>query len=241
VNQQGGEGGTRAAGTVPAVALHGLARRFGQRWVLRGIDLRVEPGEVVALTGRNGSGKTTLLRVCATALRPTRGAGTVFGHDLVEGADDVREAVGFLAHHAGLYDELTAAENLVFACRMSGHPAGESAIIAALEQVGLAEERRERVRGFSAGMRRRLALARLLLRPPRLLLLDEPYASFDADGILLVNRFAARVAAGGGAVLLATHDLLRAQELIHRDVHLSDGVATERGIADGLAATLTGS
>src|SRR5690606_16945753 len=191
-------GGVRVpTGPVPAVALHGLARRFGRRWVLRGIDLRVEPGEVVALTGRNGSGKTTLLRVCATALRPTRGTGEVFGNDLVRDADAIRELIGFLGHHPGLYDDLTAAENLVFACRMAGMPASESAVVAALEQVGLAEERKERVRGFSAGMRRRLALARLLLRPPRLLLLDEPYASFDADGILLVNRFASRIAAEG--------------------------------------------
>ena len=218
------------------MALHGLARRFGRRWVLRGIDLRVEPGEIVALTGRNGSGKTTLLRVCATALRPTRGGGTVFGHDLVDAADEVRDVIGLLGHRAGLYDELTAAENLVFACRMAGVPAADAAIVAALEQVGLADERRERVRGFSAGMRRRLALARLILRPPRLLLLDEPYASFDADGILLVNRFAGRVAADGGAVLLATHDLLRARELIHRDVHLSDGVATERAVVGALTA-----
>jgi heme exporter protein A len=226
-----------ATGRVPAVALHGLARRFGRRWVLRGIDLHVAAGEVVALTGRNGSGKTTLLRVCATALRPTRGDGAVFGSDLVQGADAVRELVGYLGHHPGLYDDLTAAENLGFACRMAGVPAPESAVVAALEQVGLAEERRERVRGFSAGMRRRVALARLLLRPPRLLLLDEPYASFDADGILLVNRFAARVAADGGAVLVATHDLLRARDVIQRDVHLSDGLASERTVGDGMTAS----
>ena len=230
-----------AAGRVPAVAFHGLARRFGRRWVLRGIDLRVEPGEIVALTGRNGSGKTTLLRVCATALRPTRGGGAVFGHDLVEDADGVRETVGMLGHHPGLYDELTAAENLVFACRMAGLPAAESAVIAVLEQVGMAEERRERVRGFSAGMRRRLALARLFMRPPHLLLLDEPYASFDADGILLVNRFAARVAAEGGAVLVATHDMLRARDVIQRDIHLAEGLAAERAVADGLAAAVAGS
>lgn len=225
-------------GPVPAVALHGLARRFGRRWVLRGIDLRVEPGEVVALTGRNGSGKTTLLRVCATALRPTRGTGEVFGNDLVRDADAIRELIGFLGHHPGLYDDLTAAENLVFACRMAGMPASESAVVAALEQVGLAEERKERVRGFSAGMRRRLALARLLLRPPRLLLLDEPYASFDADGILLVNRFASRIAAEGGAALVATHDLARAHGVIHREVHLSDGVAAERAPGGGVTASL---
>ncbi|MGH7444214.1 MAG: ATP-binding cassette domain-containing protein, partial [Longimicrobiales bacterium] len=101
----------QAAG-VPALALDSIARRFGRRWVLRGVSLRVERGEVLALTGRNGSGKTTLLRVVTTALRPTRGTGRVFGHDLVRSAGAVREHVGILAHSAGLYDDLTAGENL---------------------------------------------------------------------------------------------------------------------------------
>jgi heme exporter protein A len=223
----------------PALDLRGVARRFGKRWVLRGIDLRVEPGEVVALTGRNGSGKTTLLRICATALRPTRGGGAVFGYRLVEEADAIREVTGMLGHHAGLYDDLTAEENLVFAQRMAGRPADRDAIGRALDDVALSAERDERVRGFSAGMRRRLALARLLLRPPALLLMDEPYASFDADGIELVNAFAARVAAGAGAAVVATHDLIRAHGVITREVHLVDGLATDRnshalvGTSDG--------
>ncbi|MGH7504519.1 MAG: ATP-binding cassette domain-containing protein, partial [Longimicrobiales bacterium] len=86
-----------------ALELRGIARRFGPRWILRGLDLRVASGEVVALTGRNGSGKTTVLRICATALRPTRGGGEVFGHDLVRSADAVRAHIGFLGHHPGLY------------------------------------------------------------------------------------------------------------------------------------------
>jgi heme exporter protein A len=227
--------GSSATGA-PALELDGIVRRFGRRWVLRGVSLRVEPGQVVALTGRNGSGKTTLLRVLTTGLRPTRGSGRVFGHELVADAAAVRERVGILAHSAGLYEDLTAGENLEFAQRMGGEKADAARIGAALEQVGLGGERRERVRGFSAGMRRRLALARLLLRPPSLLLLDEPYASFDADGLRLVNGFAAEVAAAGGAVVIATHELARGRGLVDRTVRITDGVLSERDTDADIAA-----
>jgi heme exporter protein A len=200
-----------------------VARKFARRWVLRGIDLHVQPGEIVAITGRNGSGKTTLLRICATSLRPTRGSGRIFGLDLVADAPAVRDQVGLLGHAAGLYDDLTAAENLAFSLRMAGQLADRANIQLGLEQVGLAAEANERVRGFSAGMRRRLALARLLLRPPRLLLLDEPFASFDADGVRRVNAFAAEVARAGGAVLVATHDMARGRGVFDRRVHIMEG------------------
>lgn len=207
-----------------AIQLEGVARRFGQRWVLRGIDLVVRPGEVVAMTGRNGSGKTTLLRVIATVLRPTRGTARVLGHDVVRDGGEIRGRVGLLGHNSGLYDDLTAAENLVFSMRMGGRAADGLAIAEALEKVGLAAVAGERSRGFSAGMRRRLGLARLLLRPPEVLLLDEPYASFDDDGIGVVNTFIADIAQAGGVVLLTTHDMARAAGSVSRRVHISDGM-----------------
>ena len=224
------------AGGACALELDGIVRRFGRRWVLRGVSLRVEAGQVVALTGRNGSGKTTLLRVITTGLRPTRGTGRIFGHDLIDDAAAVRERVGILAHSAGLYEDLTARENLEFAQRMGGARADAARIGAVLERVGLADEARERVRGFSAGMRRRLSLARLLLRPPSLLLLDEPYASFDAEGLRLVNGFVAETAAAGGAVLIATHELARGRGVIDGTVRMSDGVLVERDTDADMAA-----
>jgi heme exporter protein A len=232
--------GTAAAGT-PAIEVEGVTRRFGSRWVLRGVDLRVDPGGVLALTGRNGSGKTTFLRILATLLPPSRGAVRICGHDAATHPDRVRERLGFLAHNPGIYDDLSADENLAFAQRMGGQAADARRRMEILERVGLTDAGRERAGGFSAGMRRRLALGRILLRPPTLLLLDEPYASFDADGISLVNEVARSVADAGGAAVIATHDLDRAAGIMSMRAEIDDGVlmhvaGTPR--ADGRAAVL---
>lgn len=223
---------------VPACELQGISRRFGGRWALRGVTLTVQPEEVVGILGHNGSGKSTLLRIVSTALRPTLGRGAVFGADLVKEANLVRESIGFLAHAPGNYDDLTARENLRFAAAMGGYD--ERAIDGILERVGLSHVAGERARGFSAGMGRRLALGRLLLGRPRLLLLDEPYNNFDTAGISLVNDVIAETCRRGGAAIVVVHDRRQAEELIDRDIVLSRGavirdevVAADRPVASG--------
>jgi|SoiMethySBSTD1v2_1073268.scaffolds.fasta_scaffold2043639_1 heme exporter protein A len=171
--------------------------------------MRIERGEVVALMGRNGTGKSTLLRVCAMLLRPSRGQGAVFGFDIVREASSARGLVGLLGHDNGLYDDLTAVENLRFVLRMLGRPAHDGAILTALAQVGLERTASERVRTFSSGMQRRLAIARLRLHAPPLLLLDEPYNSIDSDGVQLVNELIASTRRAGGAALVVVHDVER--------------------------------
>lgn len=202
-------GGSRNASSSAAVELTDVAQRLGHRWALRGVTLRVESGEVLAVVGPNGSGKTTLLRVVATSLTPTRGSGRVFGRDLVNEADAVRQSTGMLGHATGLYDDLSAVENLRFAQRMYGEPGSAAAIDAVLEAVDMRKHASERVRGLSSGMRRRIALARVMLRRPRLLLLDEPYNTFDAAGVAVVDALIRETARAGGAALVVTHDLAR--------------------------------
>ena len=209
------------------VVAEGIAKRYGRKWALRGASFTAEPGSVLALMGHNGSGKTTLLRIMSTSLRPTRGGGSVFGLDLVREADRIREHVGVLYHAAGVYGDLTARENLEFSRRMWG---GETAasIDEALERVGLTPARNERAAGFSSGMTRRLALARLVMRPPRLLMLDEPYASFDAAGIELVHEIVRETASRGGIVLIATHDPERSAAVVDGVLRIREGrVVTE--------------
>ena len=137
-------------------------------------------------------------------------------------AIEVRRHIGFLAHAPGLYDDLTATENLIFAARMLG--VSENGIAPALERVGLSHVHNERVRGFSAGMQRRLALARLILGSPGLLLLDEPYNNFDPQGIELVNEVIQDARSRGGAALVVLHDRRQGERVLDRIVELGRGV-----------------
>jgi len=212
--------GMHASG-VPAIECNAVARRFGSRWVLRGVTLRVETGEAFGLLGANGSGKSTLLRVLGTLLSPNSGSARVGGIDIVGDPDGVRAIVGFSAHTPGLYDDLTARENLQFATEMMG--LGTARIDPLLERVGLLDVAMHRVRGFSAGMQRRLALARMLLGTPRILLLDEPYSNLDADGVALVNAVLREHLAVGGAALVVLHELTPAVGLLHGTLTIRHG------------------
>lgn len=204
-----------------AIEARGLGKRFGIQWVLRGVTLDVGRGQTAALLGPNGSGKSTVLRILGTLLKPNAGTATVNGLDIVRDAISVRAQIGYLAHTPGLYDDLTARENLQFAADMLGLP--HSLIDGSLEQVGLAAMARSRVRGFSAGMQRRLSLARLMMRNPKVLLLDEPYANLDEDGVALMNSFIRSVTGSGGAALLALHELAPAAAILDRTLTLSEG------------------
>ena len=195
-----------------AIEVRSLGKRFGSRWVLRGVTLSVRAGETVGLLGPNGSGKSTVLRIVGTLIKASVGFAAVNGLDVVRDSDAARAQIGYLSHTPGLYDDLTARENLTFAADMLGLPRAE--VAALLERVGLAHVADDRVRGFSAGMQRRLALARLFLRNPRVLLLDEPYANLDAEGIALMNTMIAAVVNSGGAALVALHELAPARAML---------------------------
>jgi heme exporter protein A len=213
----------------PAVSTSELARLFGHSPALVDVSLRVEAGKVIALRGPNGAGKTTLLRILATAIRPSFGRAEVDGLDVCRHADEVRRRVAFLSHATGLYDDLTALENLQFAADLLGLAREERGdqVPAVLRSVGLQPVAGERVRGFSAGMRKRLALGRILLARPSLLLLDEPYASLDADGMQLVDRLLAAWKGAGVTCLVAAHAAEHLDPLVDGTVRLEAGLLTE--------------
>jgi len=222
----------RLAGTLgtipPAVATVELARLFGRSAALAGVSLTVEMGRTVALLGPNGAGKTTLLRILATAIRPSYGSLSIDGIDALRDAERVRGRVVYLSHATAHYDDLTAEENLRFAATMFGwgEREGQPVVREALATVDLLGAG-ERVRTFSAGMRKRLALARLLVARPSLLLLDEPHAALDAEGMALVDRLIGLWKEAGVTVVIASHQAERVSSLADATVRLEGGLLAE--------------
>lgn len=212
-----------------ALELQRIAKLYGQTVALRAVSLRLDVGQTLVLLGPNGSGKTTLLKMVAGAVTPTAGRGSAFGFDLVAQRRELRPQIGLLASETYLYDDLTALENLRFVAVMSGARPASHEIVRLLERVGLVRQAGERVRGFSSGMKRRLALARLLLLQPRLLLLDEPYNSLDAEGADLVDSVVRDAVREGRSALLATHDAERGLALADVVGALDRGALTYLG------------
>jgi heme exporter protein A len=185
------------------IRARGLEKRYGRKRVLRGIDLEVGRDGLLLVTGPNGSGKTTLLRLCAGLALPTGGTLEV---------DADRAQLGFLGHEPLVYRDLSAMENLDLYGRLYRVPERRERVGMLLERFGLWEVRGERVASYSRGMTQRLALCRVLLHDPELLVLDEPYTALDAEGAALLDRELAGLR-DGRALLVSTHDPARVEPL----------------------------
>jgi heme exporter protein A len=176
----------------------------GDRHVLRGVSLELQDGQIAHVAGANGAGKTTLLRVIAGLLTPEQGTIRWGGRETRDQRDAWCASFSYLAHSDGLKPELTARENLAFETGLR-RDVSDREIDEALARVGLAAAR-DRAAGFlSAGQRRRLALARVMLAAAPLWILDEPYTNLDAAGTALVSEVIGRHLDAGGAVLIAAH------------------------------------
>ncbi len=203
----------RASRSTAAVAVDveavGLTRAFGAKLVLRGVNLSVARGHCLALFGQNGAGKTTLLRVLATLNRPDAGRVRVAGFDVVHDAAALRQVVGYVGHQPHVYDELTAAENLMFFARMYGLRDADARVRKLLERVGLRARAADRARTLSRGQLQRLALARGILHEPRVLLLDEPDTGLDEAAVELLRELVEERKGQGQTTVLTTHHLER--------------------------------
>ncbi|MEX1219080.1 MAG: ABC transporter ATP-binding protein [Solirubrobacterales bacterium] len=230
-----------AATTGAAIRLRGLRREYGDRLALRDIDLTVARGETLALLGPNGSGKSTMLRILATLLRPTSGEVEVLGCALPDESWKLRGRIGYLGHEPLLYRDLTGRENLQLQARLHGIPRKEATarIDHDLNLLEMGRRADDRVTGFSAGMRQRIAICRAVLHRPELLLLDEPDSNLDPEGRELSRALIGP--AEGRTRVLVSHEPERARAEADQVVTLdrTGAIATgpdEAGPADAQPA-----
>jgi heme ABC exporter ATP-binding subunit CcmA len=211
----------------PAISLEEVVAVLGGFPVLAGVDLELEEGSICAVLGANGAGKTSLLRVLAGLVPIERGSARVLGIDVVSDPRSLRTQVGLMAHGVGLYEELIPRENLDFSLRAGGFDPRLAE--PALERVGITGRTALTPVGqLSAGQQRRVVLAYLVARRPKLWLLDEPHASLDEDARTMVGSIMIEAAEGGATVVATSHEPALVLPLADVVATMSGGVVTER-------------
>ncbi len=218
-----------------ALSAIGLTKDYRGHQALRGLDLRVKPGEVVGLLGPNGAGKSTTMKICAGVARPSSGQVHLAGIDL--GVDPVgaRRLLGYVPDVGGLFPRLTGWEHLELAARL--HALTAAWLPRAHELVGslgLGDAAGRRTSTYSHGMSRKLSLAIAALPRPRLLLLDEPFDGVDPAGAVAVREIIADAVAGGAGVLCSTHLLEASERVSDRMIVIRAGTAIAEGDANAL-------
>lgn len=218
------------------IEAQGLVKRFGKTEALRGLDLAVEPGRVVAVLGPNGAGKTTLVRLVATLLRPDGGVLRVAGYDTRREPEAVRRVIGLAGQFAAVEAAMTGRENLEMVARLFGlrRAAAKASAAAVLDRFGLSEDADRLVRTYSGGMRRKLDLGASLVSEPRLLLLDEPTTGLDPRARIELWDAIDGLVERGTDVLLTTQYLDEADRLASHLVIIDHGQV----VASGTAAEL---
>jgi heme exporter protein A len=189
-----------------------LVKRYGRKTVLRGVDLSVGAGQVMALLGANGAGKSTLLRIISGLAKPERGEIILGGVPFKAAGHELRRYIGLVSHAPLLYDNLSAEENLAFFAAMYDLEQPSLRIADVLHAVDLWTRRRDPVRTYSRGMIQRLAIGRAILHNPPVLLLDEPDTGLDQTSAQMLHSLIRNLGADNRAILLSTHNLDRAVE-----------------------------
>jgi ABC-2 type transport system ATP-binding protein len=226
-----------------AIRMENLSRDFGPVRAVDGLSLEIPVGTIFGFLGPNGAGKTTTIRLLLGLLEPMAGRAEVLGFDTRTQSGAIRTHTGTLLEHSGLYEQLSAEDNLEFYARVWRLPASErqARIQELLTHMGLWERRQERAGDWSRGMQQKLALARALLHRPPLVLLDEPTAGLDVPSAAGVREDLAALAAREGVtVFLTTHNMIEAERLCSQVAVIREGKLVALGHPDELRARAGG-
>lgn len=216
------------------VEAENLTKVFGQHRALRGVDLKLDQGELLTIIGPNGAGKTTLLRCLAGLSKPSGGRVLLSGRELDEAPVEARRVVGFVSHETLLYDNLTALENLLFYGRIYDVADFRGRAEETMEQLGLAHRCDDPVRTLSRGMRQRLSIGRALLHRPSVVLLDEPHTGLDVEAQEMFEQTLDDLSRAGQTVLMTTHNLAIAANAAWRLAILAEGLIVHEAAAGPL-------
>lgn len=220
---------TTAHAASPEIQVRGITKSFAGVEVLRGVDLDVHPGTIVALLGSNGAGKTTLVRILSTLLAPDSGTAEVCGHSVVHASQQVRESISLTGQFAAVDEVLTGRENLILVARLR-HLRGPAAIAdELLDRFSLTEAGSRKAGTYSGGMRRRLDIAMSLIGNPPVIFLDEPTTGLDPQARNDVWETVRALAGQGTTVLLTTQYLEEAEQLADRIAILHEGRIIQNG------------
>ena len=212
-----------------AIEVKRLIKSYGEHHALRGIDLSVKWGDILAIFGPNGAGKTTLLKVLATLVKPSAGDVSVAGFNLKQDAIMIRRRIGVVTHQTLLYDDLSAYENLRFYGKMYDVSNLRDRINQLISQVGLESRIHDPVRTLSRGMQQRLAIARALIHDPPVLLLDEPGTGLDQHASAMFANILNSTVNKQRAVLMTSHSLEQGAALSNRIAIMADGKIAYEG------------
>lgn len=220
---------------ITAVQTNGLTRIYGSLVALSGLNLTVNQGDLFGFIGSNGAGKTTTLRILATFLVPSAGVATVFGHDVVRDADEVRHIIGYMPDFFGVYKDMEVTEYLDFfgACYRIPAAQRDKTVADVLELVGLTEKWGTLIGALSRRMQQRLGLARVLIHDPKLLLLDEPASGLDPRARIEMMAILQELQRMGKTIIISSHILSELQTLCNRVAIIERGKLIYSGPVQG--------
>ena len=220
-----------AASMQPTITIRGLTKRFGDKEVLRGLDLDVSAGQILGYIGPNGAGKTTTVRILTGMLDEFQGHVSVCGHNVSAAPLEVKRRIGYVPESAALYDSLTPLEFLRFIGRLHAidTPEIERRAREMLALLGLGDELDRRVSTFSKGMRQKVLIVAAFIHNPEVIVLDEPLSGLDANSAVAVKEIISQSAAAGRTVFYCSHVMDVVERICHRIVIINEG----RFVADG--------